>query len=50
MALAWILKDQRMTSLIIGASKPEQVIDSIQCLKNFSFTNDEINTIESILK
>lgn len=50
MALGWILKDQRMTSLIIGASKPEQVIDSIQCLKNYNFTSQEINTIENILK
>jgi L-glyceraldehyde 3-phosphate reductase len=49
MALGWILKDRRMTSLIIGASKPEQVIDSIQCLKNYSFTNDELNAIEEIL-
>ena len=50
MALAWILKDQRMTSLIIGASKPEQVVDSIQCLKNGDFSNDELNSIENILK
>lgn len=48
-ALGWILKDQRMTSLIIGASKPEQVLDSIQCLHNYSFTTDELNTIEEIL-
>jgi L-glyceraldehyde 3-phosphate reductase len=50
MALAWVLKDQRMTSLIFGASKPEQVIDSIQCLKNNNFTADELNAIENILK
>jgi len=50
MALAWILKDQRMTSLIIGASKPEQVVDSIQCLKNCDFSNDELKSIERILK
>jgi L-glyceraldehyde 3-phosphate reductase len=49
MALSWILKDQRMTSLIIGASKPEQVTDSIQCLKNYSFTSNELNSIEEIL-
>jgi L-glyceraldehyde 3-phosphate reductase len=49
MALGWILKDQRMTSLIIGASKPEQVMDSIQCLNNNSFTADELNTIDEIL-
>lgn len=49
MALGWILKDQRMTSLIIGASKPEQVVDSVQCLKNYNFTADELNAIEEIL-
>lgn len=49
MALAWILKDQRITSLIMGASKPEQVTDSIQCLKNYDFTADELNAIEEIL-
>jgi len=50
MALSWVLKDPRMTSLIIGASRPEQVTDSIQCLKNYSFTNDELEAIETILK
>jgi L-glyceraldehyde 3-phosphate reductase len=50
MALAWILKDQRMTSVIIGASKSEQVADSIQSLKNCQFTSDELNAIEGILK
>jgi L-glyceraldehyde 3-phosphate reductase len=50
MALAWILKDQRMTSVIIGASKSEQVTDSIQSLKNYQFTSDELNAIEGILK
>lgn len=50
MALSWILKDERVTSVLIGASKPEQVTDSIQCLKNVTFTNEELNAIESILK
>jgi len=49
MALGRIVKDQRITSLIIGASKPEQVVDSIQCLKNYNFTADELSTIEEIL-
>jgi L-glyceraldehyde 3-phosphate reductase len=49
MALSWILKDQRMTSLIIGASRSEQVIDSIQCLKNYKFSSDELSAIETIL-
>lgn len=50
MALAWVLKDPRITSVIIGASKPEQVTDSIQCLNNYSFSKVELDTIENILK
>jgi L-glyceraldehyde 3-phosphate reductase len=49
MALAWILKDSRITSVLIGVSKPEQVTDSIQCLKNYQFTTEELNRIETIL-
>jgi L-glyceraldehyde 3-phosphate reductase len=44
------LKDPRITSVIIGASKPEQVIDSIGCLKNYSFTAEELKKIEDILQ
>jgi L-glyceraldehyde 3-phosphate reductase len=50
MALAWILKDQRISSVLIGASKPEQVLDSIGCLQNYSFSTEELNKINSILK
>ena len=50
MALAWVLKDSRITSVIIGASKPEQVTDSIQCLNNYNFAKEELTTIENILK
>ena len=50
MSLAWILKDKRITSVIIGASKPEQVTDSLECLKDYNFTKDELNLIEEILK
>lgn len=50
MALAWVLKDKRITSVIIGASKPEQVTDSIQCLNRPAFTQEELNLIDSILK
>jgi L-glyceraldehyde 3-phosphate reductase len=50
MALSWILKDPRITSVIIGASKPEQIIDSIECLKNTSFSTEELSAIEEILK
>ena len=49
MALSWILKDDRITSVLIGVSKPEQVIDSLKCLENISFSTDELNAINSIL-
>lgn len=49
MALAWVLKDKRISSVIIGASKKEQVEDSIQCLNNLQFSNDEINKIDTLL-
>jgi L-glyceraldehyde 3-phosphate reductase len=49
MALSWILKDDRITSVLIGVSKPEQVTDSIKCLENISFSPDELNAINSIL-
>ena len=50
MALSWILKDKRITSVLIGVSKPQQVIDSIGCLQNLSFTDDELSRINNILK
>jgi L-glyceraldehyde 3-phosphate reductase len=50
MALSWILKDDRITSVLIGVSKPEQVTDSIKCLENLSFSGDELNAINSILE
>lgn len=50
MALAWILKDPRITSVLIGASKPEQVTDSIHCLSNITFSAEELEKIESVLR
>jgi len=50
MALAWILKDPRITSVLIGVSRPEQVLDSIRCLENYTFSPEELNRINSILR
>src|ERR1700712_5536957 len=50
MALAWILKDPRVTSVLIGASKPEQLADSLKCLDNIEFSTAELAHIEDILK
>jgi L-glyceraldehyde 3-phosphate reductase len=50
MALAWILRDKRVTSVLIGASRPEQVTDSLQCFRNTWFSEAELQEIETILK
>ncbi len=49
MALSWILKDPRVTSVLIGASKPEQLKDSLKCLDNTSFSQEELKLIDGIL-
>jgi L-glyceraldehyde 3-phosphate reductase len=50
MALSWILKDDRITTVLIGVSKPAQVTDSINCLANTTFSNDELLRIKNILE
>ena len=50
MALSWLLKDSRVTSVLIGASRPEQVLDSLQSLNNINFSDEEIQAIEAVLK
>jgi L-glyceraldehyde 3-phosphate reductase len=49
MALAWLLKDSRITSVLIGASSVLQLIENVKCLNNLDFTEPELLTIESIL-
>jgi L-glyceraldehyde 3-phosphate reductase len=50
MAVAWLLKDERITSVLIGASKVSQLKDNIHALDNLDFTNDELERIEVILQ
>ena len=47
MALSWILKDGQVTSVLIGASKPSQILDNIGALKNTSFSEEELKKIDS---
>ena len=49
MALAWVLKDKRITSVILGASKTQQVKDGIDAIKNTDFSKDELSKIDFIL-
>ena len=46
MALAWILRDGKVTSVLIGASKPQQILDNIAALNNTTFTADELEAID----
>jgi L-glyceraldehyde 3-phosphate reductase len=50
MALSWILKDPRVTSVLVGASKPEQLSDSMRCLDNVTFGAEELKEIDDILQ
>ena len=50
LALAWLLKDERVTSVLIGASKPEQLDDSLRCLENLAFSAEELAAIAGILR
>ena len=50
MALAWLLKDERVTSVLIGVSRSSQLLDSLKCLNNIVFTADELVKIDTILK
>ena len=49
MALAWILKDKRITSVLIGASSVNQLHNNIESLQNLDFSKEEIGAIEGIL-
>lgn len=50
MAIAWLLKDERVTSVLVGASSAEQLDNNIEALANLSFSADELADIEIILK
>jgi L-glyceraldehyde 3-phosphate reductase len=49
MALVWLLKDKRITSVIVGASTKNQLEENIRALDNSEFSDDELTTIEIIL-
>jgi len=50
MALAWLLKDKRITSVLIGASSVTQLDDNLASLKNLAFKQEELDAIEAVLK
>ncbi len=50
MAIAWLLKDHRVTSVLIGASSVEQLDDNLKTLNNLSFSDDELRRIDEIIR
>lgn len=48
MALSWILKDDEVCSVLIGASRPEQILENISIVENTAFTEEELQRIEAI--
>ena len=50
MALVWAIKQGRLTSVLLGASRSKQVTENVAALDNAEFTDEEIKRIEEILK
>lgn len=50
MALAWVLRDKRVTSVLIGASSVGQLDDNVEMLNNIEFSDEELANIEKVLK
>lgn len=49
MAIAWLLKDPRITSVLVGVSKASQIIDNVNSLKVLEFSGEELEKIEKLL-
>lgn len=48
MALAWILRDGAVTSVLIGASRPTQILDNVKAIQNISFSEEELQKIDAL--
>lgn len=50
LALAWVLRKERITCALIGASRPSQIIENVNTVKNLDFSEEELEQIEQILR
>ena len=48
MALKWVLKDDVVTSVLIGASRPQQILDNIKVIESAGFTEEELRLIDEV--
>lgn len=49
MAIAWLLKDKRVTSVLVGASSTEQLDNNLASLNQLQFSDEELDSIEKLL-
>ena len=49
MAVAWNLRGGKLTSVLLGASKPSQIIENVGALDNLDFSEEELKEIDSVL-
>lgn len=49
MSIAWALRDQRVTSVLMGASRPDQIVENVKALQNLVFTEADLKAIDHIL-
>ena len=50
MAVSWILRDGKVTTVLMGASRPEQITENIQAVFKTDFTDDELKAINELIK
>ena len=50
MALQWVLRDDTVTSALIGASKPSQIYENVQAINGPEFTKEELDRIDAIVQ
>lgn len=50
MALAWVLNNKAVATVLIGASRPEQIAENVGCIENLGFESEEIEEIEKVLQ
>ncbi len=50
MAISWLLSDQRVTTVVTGASRTEQILDTLRAVENIAFCEEELQLIDKVLK
>ena len=49
MALSWVLANKAVATVIIGASRPEQITENVKCIEKLEFSDSELTEIENAL-